>query len=154
MKLAAEKDPGVTETKGDSWRELVSRKEEFLKIVQLLVDFDEKTGRYTRYRDQETHFMRRAVACADQERVRIFLKHLGGYVYSIVAEVSSPGGVVATAWVHEDGIKQEREGADSLHPVHNIVCVSDLFEKAAPCEPALTLASQSAVDLMTERENR
>lgn len=136
-----------------AWKELVRRKEDFLKIVQLLVDFDEKTGRYARYRDTETHFMRRAVAAADPERVRIFLKHLGGFVYSIVAEVQSPGGLVATAWIHEDGIRQEREGAPKEHPVHSIVCVTDLFAvESDVCEPAAALASQAAVDLMTERD--
>ncbi len=94
MKLAAKKIEQAS-----AWKELVRRKEDFLKIVQLLVDFDEKTGRYARYRDTETHFMRRAIASADAEKVRIFLRHLGGFVYSIVAEVQSPGGFVATAWV-------------------------------------------------------
>lgn len=149
MKLTAEKK----NEQASGWRELVKKKDEFLKIVQLLVDFDEKTGRYARYRDTETHFMRRAIACADPEKVRIFLKHLGGFVYSIVAEVHSPGGLVATAWVHEDGIRQEREGAQKEHPVHSIVCVSDLFATETDvCEPQAALVSQAALDLMTERD--
>lgn len=148
MKLAEKKSE-----KASTWRELVRRKEEFLKIVQLLVDFDEKTGRYARYKDTETHYMRRAIASADPEKVRIFLRELGGFVYSIVAEVQSAGGLVATAWVHEDGIRQEREGAEKKHPVHHIVCVTDLYESAADdCDPEAALASQAAQDLMTERD--
>ncbi len=148
MKLAAKKIEQAS-----AWKELVRRKEDFLKIVQFLVDFDEKTGRYARYRDTETHFMRRAIASADAEKVRIFLRHLGGFVYSIVAEVQSPGGFVATAWVHEDGIRQEREGAEPGHPVHQIVCVSDLFDADADvCQTESALVSQAAQDLMAERE--
>jgi hypothetical protein len=148
MKLAAKKTEQAS-----AWRELVRRREDFLKIVQLLVDFDEKTGRYARYRDTETHFMRRAIASADPEKVRVFLRHIGGFVYSIVAEVQSPGGLVATAWVHEDGIRQEREGAQPGHPVHSIVCVSDLFDADTDAsEPESALVSQAALDLMTERD--
>ena len=44
------------QTDRDLWRELTTRKEEFSKIVKLLVEFDEKTGRYLKYNHPETHW--------------------------------------------------------------------------------------------------
>ena len=136
----------------DLWRELTARKEEFSKIVKLLVEFDEKTGRYLKYNHPETHYMRRAVAACDPENLRIFLKSLGGFVYSVVAEVKSAAGLTATAWVHEDGIRQEREGCDAGHPVHQIVCVTDLFEADSQAIDVVhSCVSQPAADLLAER---
>jgi len=143
-------DPQAQKTK---WRELIGRKDEFSKIVQLLVEFDEKTGRNLRYSDPETHFMRRAIASAASEKVRYFLKDLGGFVYAIVAELQSSGGMTATAWIHEDGIRQEREDSEASHPVHKIVCVTDLFEAdARECSPEESCVSGPTLDLLTERE--
>ncbi len=135
------------------FRELTERKEDFLKIVQLLVEFDEKTGRYLKYKDPETHYMRRAVAACSPDHVRVFLRHLGGFIYAVVAEVRSAGGLTATAWVHEDGIRQERDGLDGAHPVHGIVCVTDLYEEGAhEVDLAASCLSQPAMDLLLERD--
>lgn len=107
-------------------------RDNFSRIVKLLVEFDERTGRYLKYKDPETHFMRKTVAIAAPEFVRFHVRHIGGFVYAVVASVDSPGGRVATAWVHEDGIKQERgqHVTEPEHPVHSIECVSDLFDRA------------------------
>ncbi|MBL8021490.1 MAG: hypothetical protein JNM27_17605 [Leptospirales bacterium] len=135
------------------WRELTVKKEEFCKIVRLLVEFDEKTGRYLKYNDPETHFMRKAVSVADTSRIRIFLRDLGGYVYSVVAELRSLAGTTATAWIHEDGICKEREEAETNHPVHSIVCVTDLYLLARECFPEETGVSPVTLDLIVERES-
>lgn len=113
------------------WYEIDENKEEFQKIVKLLVDFDETTGRYRRYGDPETHFMRRSVSVADPEMLRVFLNHLGGYVYYIVVELKSQGGSISTSWIHEDGIRSERDEfrEQKDHPVHGILCITDLAEK-------------------------
>ena len=129
------------------WHELESKKEEFQKIVRLLVDFDETTGRYRRYGDPETHFMRRSVSVADADRLRIFLCPLGGFVYYIVAELQSGGGCVSTGWVHEDGIRAERDEfrEEKAHPVHSIVCMTDLFEQfSVKMDGDFSLSSVSA----------
>ncbi|MCE9597477.1 MAG: hypothetical protein K8S54_05870 [Spirochaetia bacterium] len=135
------------------WRELTQKKEEFSKIIRLLVEFDEKTGRYLKYNDPETHFMRRAIAVADPAKLRVFLRDLGGFVYSIVAELRSTAGVTSTAWIHEDGIRQEREGAETTHPVHSIVCVTDLYSESCECIPEETGVSPVTLDLMADRES-
>lgn len=135
------------------WRELTDRKDEFSKIIRLLVEFDEKTGRYLKYNDPETHFMRRAIAVADSSRLRVFLRDLGGFVYSVVCELRSPAGVTATAWIHEDGIRNEREGAEENHPVHSIICVTDLYSGSGECIPEETGVSSVTLDLMAERES-
>lgn len=112
--------------------------EEFQKIVRLLVEFDEKTGRYLKYNDPETHFMRRAASVAAS--VRFFAKDLGGFIYSVVAIVKNASGHLQTGWVHEDGIKQERIQGDKTHPVNSIVCLTDLFERAVAIEDQSVLA--------------
>ena len=123
------------------WTELLERKDEFQGIVRLLVEFDEKTGRYRKYGDQETHYMRKAISVAEPESLRIFLKHLGGFVYYVVAQLISESGHVSTSWVHEDGIRGERDEFKeiSTHPVHTILCMTDLYEensKPLPDDPA------------------
>lgn len=104
----------------------------FQKIVALLTSFDERTGRHLRYNDQETHFARVALAKCREENVRFFIRDLGGYVYSVIGHIESNGTVLSTGWVHEDGIRQEREeySADKDHPVHSIECLTDFFERA------------------------
>lgn len=136
-----------------AWRELTHRKEEFSKIIRLLVEFDEKTGRYLKYNDPETHFMRRAIAVADPTKLRVFLRDLGGFVYSVVCELRSAAGITATAWIHEDGIRNEREDAEENHPVHSIVCVTDLYAEGNECLPEEVGVSSVTLDLMAERES-
>lgn len=100
--------------------------EDFQGILRLLVDFDEKTGRYQRYRDQETHYARHALAVCDPEQMSVYIKDLGGYVYSVIAECRNASSVIVTAWMLEDGIRQERETAPEDHPVHKIKCLTDM----------------------------
>lgn len=112
------------------WRELMERKEDFQHIVRLLTTFDEKTGRFQRYGEPATHYMRRALAESSTDDLHVFLRHTGGFVYSIVAECRTVAGLVSTLWVHEDGIRAEREelAGEPGHPVHTIVCMTDLYE--------------------------
>jgi len=118
---------------GDVWFELKSRKVEFLEILNLLIKFDEKTGRFRRYDSPWTHWLRRSVASADPDQTRIIIRNLGEFVYSVVLQSQSPPGLAICSYVHEDGIRIERDATDSSHPVHSIVCLTDLFENdAAP----------------------
>jgi len=112
------------------WAVLTQDLEEFQAITRLLVEFDEKTGRYGRFRDPETHYMRKALSTGDPDLLRVFLRHLGGFIYHVVVEYTGPGGLVITAWVHEDGIRTERDRFYSRksHPVHSIRCLTDLHE--------------------------
>ena len=127
------------------WRELVGRKEEFQGIVRLLTEFDERTGRFRRFGDPETHYMRRALCVCDCDLMRVFFRALGGYVYQVAVELRSRSGSVATGWIHEDGIRAEREafGAEPRHPVHGIVCLTDLYEDQ--CGPAAPVPGETAM---------
>ncbi len=113
------------------WKELCNQKQEFIKITALLTDYDERTGRYRKYGEKSDHFMRKAVSIACPDSIRVFFRDLGGYMYTVAVELSTGAGVVITNWVHEDGIRLERdELADSPdHPVHSIICITDLYEK-------------------------
>jgi len=110
------------------WRLLQSRKEEFSRILQLLVDFDDKTGRALRYRDQETHHMRKAIAVGNPDLRRVYMRRIATDTFSIVSELICDAGMVVTGWLHEDGVHAERAAQPPEHPVHSIICVSDLFE--------------------------
>lgn len=118
------------ETEAIVWKEIVDRKGEFQEMLRLLLHFDERSGRYRDYSEPELHFMRKAVAVADPGGLRIYIRNLGARVYYVVVELQMGGGRMATAYVHEDGIRLEREErADDLqHPVHQITCLSDLYE--------------------------
>jgi hypothetical protein len=136
----------------NEWREVVDRKQDFLRILKLLVDFDEKTGLAHKYPAPEAHYIRHAIAVANPETTRIFLRRLKSFVYVVVAEHVSTAGMLVCTYVHEDGIRRERETAAQDHPVHKIVCLTDLFETSL--EPANTdsLNSQTKL-LMAEHRN-
>ena len=112
------------------WKEIVDRKREFQEMLRLLLLFDERSGRYLEYNEPELHFMRKAAAVADPGLLRIYIRELRPCVYYVVAELQVGGGRLATSYVHEDGIRLEREERreDAEHPVHRITCLSDLFE--------------------------
>jgi hypothetical protein len=109
-------------------------KVEFQKIVKLMIDFDERTGRHTRYPDPEVHYMRKAVSVARPESLTIKLEraeHEEGWVYfvEVILDNSSVNSLI-TRWIHEDGIRAERETLGEGHPVHNITCLTDLYDRA------------------------
>ncbi len=121
------------EKKTDQWFELTSRKDEFQNILRLLVDFDEKTGRYKNYGGEEQHWLRKSASrVTDLNELRVFIKNIGSSIYMVVVEASVNNGVAVTAWIHEDGIHSEREQFQDNpdHPVHGIVCLTDLFKQA------------------------
>lgn len=114
------------------WVEIVERKSEFQSILKLLVEFDERTGRHQRYSDPESHYMRKACAVAPPESLRIFAKQMAEFVFHVVVRLDCASGHEITGWLHEDGIASERAGASPEHPVHRIVCLTDLFSGAVP----------------------
>ncbi len=115
----------------NTWYEVIRDKDEMQKIIHLLVSFDEKTGRLQNFTGQDGHYMRKSLSVAHLADIRIFLRNPGGYVYSVIGEISSSAGFLVTNWIHEDGIRVEREDMknDPEHPVHTIICVTDIYEK-------------------------
>lgn len=113
------------------WRELSAGKEEMQKIILLLVEFDERTGRFKRYGDPESHWMRKAAATCSPDHLKIYIRDMGSWVYHVVVRVNAAGGDLETSWIHEDGIRAERESLGQEHPVQKIVCLTDIIEKHA-----------------------
>lgn len=110
------------------FRELLTRKTDFQEMMRLLVDYDERTGRFHRYDGAELHYLRKTAALAPPDKLRVYLRQVQPFVYAVVVELATDGARVATAWIHEDGIRAEREvWTDPEHPVHRIVCMTDLF---------------------------
>lgn len=111
------------------WRELINKKAEFLKIVQLLLDYDERSQRLGRTVPPALHYLRRALVLSPPDTLQVFLRNLGGYRYEVIVYHTSGWGTAATTWLHEDAIQVEREQAATTrsHPVHRILCLTDLF---------------------------
>lgn len=105
---------------------------EMQRIVGLLVDFDERTGRHQRYEETHTHWFRKAAAKARTGDVEFFARPLAPetFVYSVVAVIVGDSASGSTKWIHEDGIRMERDSNDIGHPVHKIVCLTDLYDRA------------------------
>lgn len=121
------------ETSNADWRILRTHKVDFIKILSLLVEYDERTGKAARYPDPQRHRMRQAIAAANPDLSRFLIRRIAANLFSIVAETVCDGGLVTTRWLHEDAINQERSQQEPDHPVHSITCVTDLFENY--CEP-------------------
>lgn len=115
------------------------------RIVRLLTEYDEKTGRYLSYKDPETHFARKAIGAASSG-VRFVVRDLGGFVYSVIAYYEGSG--IATAWVHEDGIQQERESGMQIP--ESIRCLTDFVRSASPAN--LDFVPVAVLDLMMEMD--
>lgn len=133
----------------ENWKQIhPDNNEDIQKIILLLVEFVERTGQHKNYHDIDAHYARFGVALANPQNIKVYIKHLGGYVYVIIGEVKSNSTRITTAWVHEDGIQQERiEHKDIEHPVHTIVCVTDLYQKCISPE----VISDSVYSLMEDR---
>lgn len=106
----------------------------FQDMVRLLVDFDNKTGRWRRYGDPEIHYMRAAIGECDPNGLRALVvpEEQRDHVYSVIAQFRGPGGCAITEWTHEDSIMQDRCRADPEHPVHQIPCLTDMYKRATP----------------------
>ncbi|MCE9597048.1 MAG: hypothetical protein K8S54_03690 [Spirochaetia bacterium] len=73
------------------------------------------------------------------------MKHLGQFVYSVIIQNETESGPTVSTYTHEDGIRKKREehtGDD--HPVHKIVCLTDLYDIAQPIENFVGLSSFAA----------
>lgn len=106
-------------------------------IVRLLLaECDEKTGRY---------FARKAIGSASSG-VRFVVRDLGGFVYAVIAYYEGSGVRIATAWVHEDGIQQDRESGMQIP--ESIRCLTDFVRSASAVN--LDFVPVSVLDLMME----
>lgn len=116
------------------WREIekTEHKTQIQEILGMLLDYDEKSGRMREYKEPELHYLRRAIACGNPAELRFFARDLGDFLYYVVGQLDAGSGLVATGWVHEDGIRVERIEHANLknHPVHTIECFTDSFEAA------------------------
>jgi len=129
MTLTPTDRPASIEQPEPCWMELRDGQAEMQKIIHLLVDFDERTGRFKRFEDQSSHWMRKAVSVCNPKDLRIFAKRTAEWVYLVSVHALTNAGSVRTSWVHEDGIRMERDSAPADHPVHTIVCLTDLVER-------------------------
>ncbi|XDD53712.1 hypothetical protein AB3N62_14690 [Leptospira sp. WS4.C2] len=113
-----------------SWRELMTKKEEFLHILRILNHYYEMRGETK----SKQFAFRRTLADSSPESVQIFFSRLGPFEYQVACRIL-PGEQIET-WIHIDGIAEERERLGQIgnteHPVFSLVCLGDLFELSQP----------------------
>lgn len=102
------------------------------RILLLLLDFNDRVGNAA---PEPANSLRRAIACADHRHVRFFVEPItdddgADFVYKVLGEYTQYPDMVTTSWVHEDGIRSERDLYPAGHPVHSITCLTDLYERA------------------------
>ncbi|PJZ83142.1 LIC_13246 family protein [Leptospira harrisiae] len=112
------------------WRELVTKKEEFLHILRILNHYYEMRGETK----SKQFAFRRSLADSTPESVQIFFSKLGPFEYQVACRIL-PEEQIET-WIHIDGIAEERERLKQIgnteHPVFSLVCLSDLFALTLP----------------------
>ncbi|MGV3665842.1 MAG: LIC_13246 family protein [Leptospira bouyouniensis] len=113
-----------------TWRELVTKKEEFLHILRILNHYYEMRGE-----TKSNQFaFRRQLADSDPNSVQIFFARLGPFEYQVACRIL-PNEETQT-WIHIDGIAEERERLKQIgnneHPVFSLVCLGDLFGISVP----------------------
>ncbi|MCW7479562.1 LIC_13246 family protein [Leptospira kanakyensis] len=117
------------------WRELVTKKEEFLHILRILNHYYEMRGETK----SKQFAFRRTLADSPTDGVQIFFSQIGPFEYQVACRIL-PEEHLET-WIHIDGIAEERERLKQIgnteHPVFSLVCLGDLY--------ALTLPSQLSI---------
>jgi hypothetical protein len=111
------------------WKELTSRKDEFLHILRILNHYYEMQSQTK----NELYLFRRNLVERPPEQIRIFFSKIGTYEFFVSVSQSLDLDALKT-WLHMDGIAEERERFREIgnmdHPVFSITCLSDLFENA------------------------
>lgn len=106
------------------------------EIVRLLTDFDIKTGRHLKYPDLHRHYERCAIAHCPTDSLTFVITEMENQQYTYIVQATSNDtqskDYVKTEWIYEDGIKMERREENKEHPVHRIVCLTDMFEQGEP----------------------
>ncbi len=117
----------IKKRKHENWRELESHHKTFQKILQLLVQ-NEKISKTNK--NLCLFYMRQSICHCQPDQIRFYFRDLKNYLFHVVAEISVPGGEMATAWLHEDGIQAERDRQhhDAVNPVHHLFCLQDLYK--------------------------
>jgi len=112
------------------WKELGNDgKKDFLAIVSVLNRYYEAyppKGEFS-----ESHNFRVEICKLQPGEIRVYLKRFADMDYLVGVEIENGK---SDTWIHVDGIKQERADLERQgkldHPVFNIVCLTDLWEKA------------------------
>ncbi len=101
----------------------------FQQILRLLLRFDEQS--HTSRLDS-SHYMRCAVSVARPSDVTVLCGRLEDGLFYICVRLDSLLGELRTSWLHEDEIYREREveADDAEHPVHQMLCLTDLYARA------------------------
>lgn len=117
------------------WQELKEKKNEFQSMTKLLLEFDERSGRLKYRSNQSLHYIRKAISICEPELLQVWLRHQAAYIYEVIVFGMENQSMYSTSWLHEDGIWIERQRYQSQpnHPVHDIVCLTDLY--LSSCEP-------------------
>ncbi|XDD50451.1 hypothetical protein AB3N59_01165 [Leptospira sp. WS92.C1] len=127
------------------WMKLITRKEEFRRIVSVLNGFYRSKTTIRKLNGSQK--MRIRLEKKDFQNFEVFLKKIGDHDFLIFLKIENK----YDSWIHIDGIQEERERfileGKTDHPVFKIVCISDLYRKDcvfAKREETKTFSSQDS----------
>jgi|YNPMSStandDraft_2_1061718.scaffolds.fasta_scaffold03307_3 hypothetical protein len=115
----------------DEIRELKTRKEDFVKILKDLIEWDEqiktKSPKFL-----ENLKIKKTLAEMPSKKLKITFLKLDEFIFYVVVQYKSLNGEITTSWVHEDEIYKERLLNNKDHLSYKVVCLTDLYEVAEP----------------------
>ncbi|AXR59813.1 LIC_13246 family protein [Leptospira mayottensis] len=108
------------------WMKLISRKNNFRKIVSTLNDFYIPKIPFSKLAEGQK--MRIRLAQKKVKKFEVFLKKVSGYEFIIFLQIENQ----FESWIHVDGIQEEKdrflkEGKND-HPIFEHISISDLYE--------------------------
>ncbi len=116
----------------NKWRELTTKKDEFLHILRILNHYYEMRGENR----SERFIFRETLVRTDPGDIQIYFSKIGEYEYQVACAI--PKSAKIESWIHIDGIAEERmkmrEVGNLEHPVFSLVCLGDLFQIAVETE--------------------
>ncbi|GIX41925.1 MAG: hypothetical protein KatS3mg129_1658 [Leptospiraceae bacterium] len=115
-------------------RELKIRKEDFIKILNDLIHWDEQFPSKSKYY-QENLKIKKLLLELPPKKLKITLLKLDSMIYYVVVQYKSLTGEISTSWIHEDDIYRERLlHFNKEHISHKTICLTDLYEIAEPLQ--------------------
>ncbi|ATN94939.1 hypothetical protein [Leptospira phage LE3] len=107
------------QTQQNTKRELVeNQKKDFFHILKTLNHY------YKMTKTKPSGHLFREKITEDQVNTKVQIEKLGPYEFKITAQ----NGEQTESWIHLDGVQEEKTKFPKDHPVHSIVCMTDIYE--------------------------
>ncbi|WP_078125201.1 LIC_13246 family protein [Leptospira alexanderi] len=117
---------GTIDPNREKWMKLISRKNDFRKIVSTLNNFYIPKIPFSKLAEGQK--MRIRLAQKKVKKFEAFLKKISDYEFIIFLQIENQ----FESWIHLDGIREEKDRflkeGKSDHPIFEHISISDLYE--------------------------